>query len=56
MAKTLDAISEWLSFVDFLSLLLEIEFSNRRENCYRKRLSKAHFPLRKTLEEFNFRF
>jgi len=61
MAKTLEvrneyALSERLSFIDFLSLLLEDELSNRRENGYRKRLSKAHFPARKTLEEFNFRF
>jgi len=61
MAKTLEvrneyALSERLSFIDFLSLLLEDEFSSRRENGYRKRLSKAHFPSRKTLEEFNFRF
>jgi len=55
MAKTLEvrneyAISERLSFIDFLSLLLEDELSNRRENSYRKRLSKAHFPSQKTLE------
>ncbi|RLB20275.1 MAG: AAA family ATPase [Deltaproteobacteria bacterium] len=61
MAKTLEvrneyALSERLSFIDFLSLLLEDELSNRQENGYRKRLSKAHFPARKTLEEFNFRF
>lgn len=61
MAKSLEvrneyAISERLSFIDFLSLLLEDEFSNRRDNGYRKRLSKAHFPARKTLEEFDFKF
>lgn len=61
MAKTLDvrneyALSERLSFTDFLSLLLEDEFSTRRENGYRKRLSKAHFPSRKSLEEFDFKF
>jgi len=61
MARTLGvrneyALSERLSFLDFLSLLLEDEFSSRRENGYRERLSKAHFPTRKTLEEFDFRF
>jgi len=61
MARSLEvrneyAISERLSFMDFLSLLLEDELTNRRENGYRKRLNKAHLPARKTLEEFNFRF
>lgn len=61
MAKALEvrneyAISERLSFIDFLSLLLEDEFSNRRENGYRKRLNKAHFPSMKTIEEFDFKF
>jgi len=61
MAKSFEvrnqyAISERLSFIDFLSLLLEDEFSNRRENGYRKRLSRAHFPARKTLEDFDFKF
>ena len=61
MAKALEvrneyAISERLSFVDFLSLLLEDELSNRRDNGYKKRLTMAHFPARKTLEEFDFKF
>ncbi len=61
MAKALEvrneyAISERLSFIDFLSLLMEDELSNRRDNGYKKRLSKAHFPARKTLEEFDFKF
>lgn len=61
MAKSLEvrneyALSERLSFIDFLSLLLEDEFSNRRENGYRKRLSKAHFSSRKAIEEFDFKF
>ena len=49
MAKALEvrneyAISERLSFIDFLSLLLEDELSNRRDNGYKKRLTMAHFP------------
>lgn len=61
MARALEArneyaLSERLSFLDFLSLLLEDELSSRRDNGYRERLSRAHFPSRKTLEEFEFRF
>jgi len=61
MARALEgrneyAISERLSLTDFLSLLLEDELNIRRENGYRKRLVKAHFPALKTIEEFDFKF
>lgn len=50
------AIKSNLSYIEFLSLLVEDEISNRRDNSYKKRLHSAHFPYRKTLEEFDFSF
>jgi DNA replication protein DnaC len=45
-----------LSYTDFLSLLLEDETNNRRDNSYQKRYSKAKFPSHKTIEDFDFTF
>lgn len=45
-----------LSYADFLSLLLEDETNNRRDNSYKKRYSKAKFPSHKKLEDFDFSF
>ncbi len=61
MCQTLEtrneyAISERLSYIEFLELLLEDELNNRKDNSLKKRLRKAHFPAIKTLEEFDFRF
>ena len=45
-----------LSYMDFLSLLLEDEANNRRDNSYKKRYSKAKLPAHKTIEDFDFNF
>jgi DNA replication protein DnaC len=61
IAKTLEvrneqAIKEKLSYMEFLELLIEDEFANRKDNSYKKRFQKAHFPFTKTLEEYDFNF
>ena len=50
------AIKEKLSFMEFLELLIEDELTNRKDNSYKKRFQKAHFPFTKTLEEYDFNF
>ena len=61
VAKTFEvrneqAIKEKLSYIEFLELLIDDEFSNRKENSYKKRTHGAHFPAFKTLEEYDFNF
>jgi len=50
------AIKEKLSFMEFLELLIEDELTNRKDNSYKKRFQKAHFPFTKTVEEYDFNF
>jgi DNA replication protein DnaC len=45
-----------LSYLEFLTLLLEDELNNRRANSYRKRYSKAKLPAQKQIEDFDFSF
>lgn len=45
-----------LGYLEFLELLCEDETNNRSSNSYKKRLSKARIPARKTLEDFDFSF
>ena len=45
-----------LAYIEFLELLLEDETNNRRDNSFKKRHSKAKFPQRKTIEDFDFSF
>lgn len=45
-----------LSYIEFLELLFEDESNNRRDNSYKKRYSKAKFPVHKTIEDFDFSF
>ena len=45
-----------LPYGEFLALLLEDEENNRRENSYKKRSSKAKFPVYKKIEDFDFNF
>ena len=45
-----------LGYLEFLELLCEDEINNRSSNSYKKRLSKARVPARKTLEDFDFTF
>ena len=45
-----------LSYADFLSLLLEDETNNRKDNSYKKRYSRAKLPVYKKIEDFDFSF
>ena len=45
-----------LSYPDFLSLLLEDESNNRRDNSYKKRYRRARLPTHKKIEDFDFNF
>ena len=45
-----------LSYLDFLTLLLEDEENNRQENSYRRRYSQAKLPAQKRIEDFDFSF
>lgn len=61
MALTLEdrvsyARSKKLSYEEFLELLCEDEFDNRRDNNYKKRYSAAKLPANKKLEDFDFSF
>ena len=50
------AQAQSLSYLDFLTLLLEDEKNNRQENSYRKRYSKAKLKAQKRIEDFDFSF
>lgn len=50
------ANKQQLSCTQFLELLCEDEQNNRRDNSYKKRLSKAKLPAYKTIEDFDFTF
>ena len=45
-----------LPYIDFLSLLLDDESNNRRDNSYKKRYYKAKLPAHKKIEDFDFSF
>ena len=45
-----------LSYLDFLTLLLEDEENNRQENSYCRRYSQAKLPAQKRIEDFDFSF
>ena len=45
-----------LGYSEFLEILLEDEKTNRRDNGYKKRYSKAKLSTYKTVEDFNFNF
>jgi len=54
--RLLYARDKSLAHQEFLELLLEDEYNNRRDNGYKKRHSKAKFPSHKAIEDFNFAF
>jgi DNA replication protein DnaC len=61
MIDTLDVRNEYaiksnISYLEFLSLLLEDEINSRADHSFKNRLRRAHFPYYKTLEEFDFSF
>lgn len=45
-----------LAYLEFLELLMEDEYNNRRGNSYKKRYAKAKIPAHKTIEDFDFKF
>jgi DNA replication protein DnaC len=50
------AIDNNISYIEFLELLVEDEFVNRKSNSYRKRFSKSKLREDKTIEGYNFSF
>ena len=50
------ATQNQIGYLEFLEILCEDEMNNRSANSYKKRLSKAKMPARKTLEDFDFLF
>ena len=45
-----------LSHNQFLEILCEDEFTNRRDNGHKKRYARAKLPAHKTIEDFDFSF
>jgi len=45
-----------LGYKEFLELLMEDEYNNRRDNSHKKRYAKAKLPSHKTAEDFDFGF
>lgn len=45
-----------LAYQEFLEILMEDEYNNRRDNSYKKRYVRAKLPSYKTIEDFNFAF
>jgi len=45
-----------LAYREFLELLMEDEYNNRRDNSHKKRYAKAKLPTHKTVEDFDFTF
>lgn len=45
-----------LAYREFLELLMEDEYNNRRDNSHKKRYAKAKLPSHKTVEDFDFTF
>lgn len=45
-----------LTYTQFLELIMEDEYNNRRDNSYKRRYSKAKLPAYKIIEDFDFSF
>ena len=59
MYKTLDnrnryALDNNISYMEFLELLVEDEFSSRKSNSYRKRYLRSKLSEAKTISSYNF--
>jgi DNA replication protein DnaC len=50
------AVQSRLSPQEFFELLIDDELTRRRDRLLERRLRQAHFPERKSLEDFNFSF
>jgi len=55
-ALNAESIRQQHSYLEFLSALVEGELSARDNKGLAKRIKAAHFPVQKTLEEFDFDF
>lgn len=55
-AQHQSAIAEKLGYLEFLERLLNDELESRSNKSVQKRMRSAHFPVVKTLEEFDFSF
>lgn len=51
-----EALKSKLSYLDFLEALVDGELATRENKGLMKRLKAAHFPVPKTLEDFDFDF
>jgi len=49
-----EAIKQKQSHLSFLEALLEVELEERERRAIQRRIQEAHFPVVKTLEEFDF--
>jgi DNA replication protein DnaC len=49
-----EAIKQKQSHISFLEALLEVELEERERRAIQRRIQEAHFPVVKTLEEFDF--
>lgn len=49
-----EAEAQKLSYLGFLRQLLNSELSDRAERKYRRSITAAHFPVKKSINEFNF--
>lgn len=61
MVKSLDsrnkyAIEKKLSYLDFLELLIEDEYVNRKSNSFSKRLNKSKLNTQKSIDDFDFNY
>jgi DNA replication protein DnaC len=55
-ARNAFAIESNLSYIDFLSLLLEDEFTNRQSNSYKRRFLASRLDISKTLLDYDFAY
>ena len=55
-AQNAESIRQKHSFLEFLDAMVDGELSSRENKGLMKRIKAAHFPVAKTLEEFDFDF
>jgi len=56
LARNREAIANHLAYTEFLTLLVDDEFSRRRDRLFTRRLKAARVPQLKTLESFDWSF
>ena len=54
--RNIFAIENKVSYVEFMELLLEDEYINRKSNSFGKRLSKSKINTQKSIGEFDFNY